>query len=141
MKKLYLGRNKKICGVCAGVGNYFDIDPTLIRIIVTCIALYTAVVPALVIYVALGFVFPAAPEDYVETAPARRLEKSSNKKISGVCGGFARYFNVDATLIRLAVVIATFFIGGGLTVYIVSAILMPTETITVENNFSNDGSY
>ena len=26
-------RNKKIAGVCAGVANYFDIDPTIVRLI------------------------------------------------------------------------------------------------------------
>ena len=34
MKRLYLSRtDKKIAGVCGGLGEYFDIDSTLIRII------------------------------------------------------------------------------------------------------------
>ena len=33
MKKLYLSdSNKKIAGVCGGIGEYFDIDPVIIRI-------------------------------------------------------------------------------------------------------------
>ncbi len=40
-KKLYRSEtNKMLCGVCAGVAEYFDIDPTLIRLIwigLTCI--------------------------------------------------------------------------------------------------------
>ncbi|MCI8835038.1 MAG: PspC domain-containing protein [Ruminococcus sp.] len=33
MKKLYRSRNNRIlCGVCAGVGEYFNIDPTLVRL-------------------------------------------------------------------------------------------------------------
>lgn len=32
MKKLHLSKNKKIAGVCAGVAEYFEIDPTLVRI-------------------------------------------------------------------------------------------------------------
>ena len=39
-KRLYKSRNNKmICGVCAGIGKYFSIDPTLIRlgfVILTC---------------------------------------------------------------------------------------------------------
>lgn len=32
-KKLYRSMmNKKICGVCGGIGEYFDIDPTVIRL-------------------------------------------------------------------------------------------------------------
>lgn len=33
-KKLYRSnRNKMICGVCGGLGEYFDIDPTIIRLL------------------------------------------------------------------------------------------------------------
>ena len=32
-KKLYKSNNKKICGVCAGVAEYFNIDPTIVRLI------------------------------------------------------------------------------------------------------------
>lgn len=33
MKKLYRSqRNKKLCGVCGGIGEYFDIDPTFVRL-------------------------------------------------------------------------------------------------------------
>lgn len=34
MKRLYKSTlNRKICGVCGGVGEYFDVDPTLVRVI------------------------------------------------------------------------------------------------------------
>lgn len=34
MKRLYKSRtDRKLCGVCAGIANYFDIDPTVIRLI------------------------------------------------------------------------------------------------------------
>ena len=33
-KRLYKSRrNRTICGVCGGIGEYFDIDPTIIRIL------------------------------------------------------------------------------------------------------------
>ncbi len=33
MKKLYRSRtDKKICGVCGGIGEYFNVDPTIIRL-------------------------------------------------------------------------------------------------------------
>ena len=33
-KKLYRSRgNRMVCGVCAGIGEYFNIDPTIIRVI------------------------------------------------------------------------------------------------------------
>ena len=56
----------------------------------------------------------------------KRLYKSRNKMIFGVCGGIAKYF--DPTLIRLAVVFLSFFgIGCGILVYIIAAIVMPNE--------------
>ena len=36
-KKLYRSiANKKLCGVCEGIGEYFDLDPTLIRVLWLC---------------------------------------------------------------------------------------------------------
>ncbi|MBQ3793557.1 MAG: PspC domain-containing protein [Lachnospiraceae bacterium] len=32
MKRLYKGTDKKLCGVCSGIGEYFNIDPTVIRL-------------------------------------------------------------------------------------------------------------
>ena len=33
MRKLHKSKNKIICGVCAGIGEYLDVDPTVIRIL------------------------------------------------------------------------------------------------------------
>lgn len=52
---------------------------------------------------------------------------SKNKMIAGVAGGFAEYFNIDATLIRLVLVLA-FFAGPGLPFYIIAWLLMPPDT-------------
>ena len=58
----------------------------------------------------------------------KRLYKSTtDKKIDGVCAGFANYFNIDPTLIRLAWVIFTLAGGCGLIAYIIAAIIMPRE--------------
>ena len=52
---------------------------------------------------------------------------TDNKMICGVCGGIGNYFNVDPTLIRLVWVLATFFGGSGLLVYIIAALIIPEE--------------
>lgn len=58
----------------------------------------------------------------------KRLYKSStDKKVCGVCGGIANYFDVDPTVIRLIWVIFTLAGGSGLIAYIVAAIIMPDE--------------
>lgn len=58
----------------------------------------------------------------------KRLYKSnSDKKVCGVCGGIANYFDVDPTIVRLAWVIFTFAGGSGLLAYIIAAIVMPED--------------
>lgn len=57
----------------------------------------------------------------------RKLFKSTtDKKICGVCGGFAEYFGVDSTIIRLALAVFTCFsFGTGIFVYFIAALVMP----------------
>lgn len=58
----------------------------------------------------------------------KKLYKSDkDKKICGVCGGIANYFDVDPTIIRLAWVIFTLAGGSGLLAYIIAAIIMPQD--------------
>ena len=53
----------------------------------------------------------------------KRLYKSDkDKKVCGVCGGIANYFDVDPTVIRLAWVIFTLAGGSGLIAYIIAAL-------------------
>jgi phage shock protein C len=53
-----------------------------------------------------------------------------DRKIAGVCAGFARYLGVDVTLVRLVVVILSICpIGLGLIAYIVSWIIMPNDPL------------
>lgn len=55
----------------------------------------------------------------------KRLYKSNNKMIDGVCAGVAEYFDLDPTLVRLGFVAFTCLGGSGLLVYIIGAIIMP----------------
>ena len=58
----------------------------------------------------------------------KKLYKSqSDKKICGVCGGVAEYFRIDSTLVRLLVVLFTLFGGSGVLLYIIAAIIMPSQ--------------
>lgn len=58
----------------------------------------------------------------------KKLYRSrTDKTICGVCGGLAKYLNMDVTIIRLIVVLLTLFVGGGLIAYIVCALIIPEE--------------
>ncbi|SDY46207.1 PspC domain-containing protein [Tindallia californiensis] len=56
----------------------------------------------------------------------------TNKKISGVCGGIAEYFNIDPTLVRLIWVVFTVFsMGfGGIIAYIIALAIIPEPPIS-----------
>lgn len=55
-----------------------------------------------------------------------KLYKSnSDKMVSGVCGGIAEYFNIDSTIVRLALVLFILIGGSGLLAYIICAIVIP----------------
>lgn len=57
---------------------------------------------------------------------SKRLVKSKNKVIAGVCGGLAEYFGLDYTIARLIYVLLTIFtIFSGVIVYIILWIIMP----------------
>ena len=61
MKRIFKDReNGKVCGVCAGVAEYFDIDPTIVRVIwgVGCFAWGAA----LIAYIVCAIVFPDKSE-------------------------------------------------------------------------------
>ena len=60
----------------------------------------------------------------------KKLCKSStDKKIFGVCGGLAKYFGIDSTLVRLAFVLFCLLGGSGILLYLICAIVMPNEYV------------
>lgn len=61
--------------------------------------------------------------------PPKRLTRSRHDKVvSGVCGGVARYFNVDPSLVRILTVVAALLTSGAaLLVYLVAVMVMPED--------------
>jgi phage shock protein C len=58
----------------------------------------------------------------------KKLQRSSaNKKIFGVCAGFAEYFDVDVTIIRIIFLVLLLCAGGGLLAYLICALVMPEK--------------
>lgn len=60
-------------------------------------------------------------------AEMKKLTRSADKKLAGVCGGIAEYLEVDSTLIRVVYAILTVFTTGfpGLLLYIILMLIMP----------------
>jgi phage shock protein C len=55
----------------------------------------------------------------------KKLYKSNNKMIDGVCAGIGEYFGVDPTLVRLGFVAFSCLGGSGILIYIIGAIIIP----------------
>lgn len=61
-KKLYRSnRNKVICGVCGGLGEYFGMDPTLVRLIWVLVACSGT---GLLAYLIAAVIIPQNPDEF-----------------------------------------------------------------------------
>lgn len=60
-KKLYKSTDKKLDGVCAGIAEYFEIDPTIVRVAYALISLFFAGIGGIVVYIILAIVMPRRP--------------------------------------------------------------------------------
>jgi phage shock protein C len=58
-------------------------------------------------------------------APKRLTRSSTDKKIAGVCGGLAEYFDLDPTLVRVLWLLLLFFAGTGFLAYLILWIALP----------------
>ena len=66
MKKLYRSRENKIfAGIFGGLGEYFDVDPVLLRLLGIILAIATAVVPFILGYIIACFIIPNKPQQGV----------------------------------------------------------------------------
>ena len=62
-KRLYKSStNRVLCGVCGGIGEYFDIDPTIIRLL--CLLLVCGVGSGLLIYIVAAVIIPEEPKHF-----------------------------------------------------------------------------
>lgn len=63
------------------------------------------------------------------TARKRLMRPREGRKIAGVCLGFAEYFDLDVTLVRLVWLVASVMTGIGLLSYPIAWIIMPEEPL------------
>ncbi len=130
MKKLYLSvSDKKIAGLCGGIGHFLSIDPNIIRLLFVILAIITAFAPLVFVYVIAWVIIPKEPPGVLYADFKKLYRSKTNKKIAGICGGIGKYLNADSSLIRLIVVFlclitAVFPIAAA---YIIAWIILPEE--------------
>ena len=59
VKKLYRSKKERmIAGICGGIADYFEVDPTLIRLLWAGLTILTAVLPGTIIYLLAWIIIP-----------------------------------------------------------------------------------
>jgi len=59
MKKLYRSQtDSKIAGICGGIGELYELDPTIVRLVVALLALITGIVPFSIAYIVGWIIIP-----------------------------------------------------------------------------------
>ncbi len=59
--------------------------------------------------------------------PKKLYRSRTDRRIWGVCGGLAKYFNIDPTIIRV-IAVASLFAGSlGFWIYVIMTIIVPLE--------------
>ena len=61
VKRLYRSSDNSVfAGICGGLGEYFDVDPTVVRVVYVLLSLLTAFM-GILLYIILLFVIPNRP--------------------------------------------------------------------------------
>ena len=90
--------DKMIGGVCAGIANYMNVDPAIVRLLFAIIT-FGGFGMGFLIYILLWIILPSRDLD---TYVGKRLFRNPEDRIiGGVAGGLAAYFNKQAWAIRL----------------------------------------
>ena len=58
MKKLLRSSNRILGGVCGGIAEYFDVDPTVIRVAYALLSFFSAAFPGIILYIILLALIP-----------------------------------------------------------------------------------
>ena len=70
MKKLYLSEtDRKIAGVCGGIGEAYGIDSTLIRLLWVFVTLVSGFIPGIILYLLAVIIIPEKPEEKIPPKP------------------------------------------------------------------------
>lgn len=146
IKRLYRStKEKKIFGICAGLADYFDIDPTFVRILWLFFTFFGGGIFFL-IYIILYFIIPTVEMNKkpikfdFESLKKRRIKRSINQRlIAGICGGISKYFHIDPVLVRLTAVVIDALTGfiPIIILYLLLIWIIPLDTDELSNPSRN----
>jgi phage shock protein PspC (stress-responsive transcriptional regulator) len=124
MKRFYRSTDdRKIAGVCGGLGEYFDLDPVFFRLFFLVFAFFGGI--GLLAYLITRIMVPMKSAAG-ETAAVNRLRLStSDRKIAGVCGGLGEFLVIDPVFFRAGFIVLAFVGGVGILLYLALWLVMP----------------
>jgi phage shock protein PspC (stress-responsive transcriptional regulator) len=109
-KRLYRDEQDKILGgVASGLAHYLNIDPAVVRILFAVLAIFGG--SGFLVYIILWIVLPS--RSLITNIRKRLYRDTEDRVISGVCGGLAKYFDINPAIPRI--IFAAPFIFGIIT--------------------------
>lgn len=97
-RRLYRDESNKILGgVCSGIANWLNIDPTVVRILFAIVS-FGGFGTGILIYIALWIFLPA--QNMAVYKGKRMFRDPDNKWLGGVAGGMGAYFNINTNTVR-----------------------------------------
>lgn len=138
-KKLFRDNRRKILGgICAGLANYFSIDPVWPRLLMVLLA-FASYGGLIVAYIILWIIIPPSDTLEDETSTKKMYRDSGNRVIGGVAAGLSAFWGIDSTVVRVLFIGLTIFGGLGVVIYIIMWIALPeAKTITEKMQMSGE---
>jgi phage shock protein C len=130
MKRLFRDRfDRKIAGVCGGLGQFLKIDPTILRLLFVLICIYTFILPMIVLYIIAWILIPLGPTTYIQYPCMKFYRSRKDRKIAGICGGLSELIKVDSTIIRLVMIFAMIITGIAplIIAYLIGIAIIPEK--------------
>lgn len=74
-KRLYRSKKNKIfAGICGGLGEFFNVDPTALRLVWLLIVVFTGIFPGVIVYILAVFIIPLHPSSHHMGNKAHHVE-------------------------------------------------------------------
>lgn len=124
MKEIYRSNiNRKIAGVCGGIGEYLSIGPDVIRILFVIGSFATGLRYGFIVYIVAMLLMPPAPLGYTRPIDENNMSPSDNSKNKNIIGLALIILGVLLTLKRLfhvddIIVISLVFIALGIYIMV-----------------------
>ena len=148
-----LERRKILGGVCAGLANYFSIDPLWTRLIAILLLFsgnlrfgkpgwdflpwnfdfsFSLGIWAIIAYIVMWIILPVSYDEPEDKNIKKLYRNPDDKTLGGVASGLAAYFGIEVIWMRLLFIGLLFAGGAGLVIYIILWIITPVAKSITE---------